>query len=321
MLATRCPHCQTRFRVSTQQLQLRDGMVRCGSCRAVFNGNDYLNSPQAAATDVASPMTAALTAALTTTATETSTIKHTDAPIETGGRMTLMDFSAWQGGTPAATGATGESNMQDELDALSKAISDLQNKPWREPAGMTPEPEHDWDEDEPGFIQQARKKQRLQRIRKWLLALGIPILLLALLAQLTYRFRDELAVRVPESGPYLRAACARLDCKIALPAQINALSLQSSNLLAVPDQPEHFELVALLRNQSGTPQAWPSLELLLKDEAGQALVRKVFLPAEFLPMTTDKSLGLASHSEREVRIALTLSGPQAADFQLTLFYP
>ena len=298
MLATRCPHCQTRFRVSTQQLQLRDGMVRCGSCREVFNGNDHLNPPQVAATEITTP------------APEPQT--------ETGGRMTLMDFSAWDGGKPAAQ---GESNMQDELDALSKAISDLQNKPWREPAGMTPEPAHDWDEDEPGFIQQARKKQRLQRIRKWLLALGIPLLLIALLAQLTYRFRDELAVRVPESGPYLRAACARLDCKIALPAQINALALQSSNLLAVPDQPEHFELVALLRNQSSTPQAWPSLELLLKDEAGQALIRKVFLPAEFLPLTADKSLGFASHSEREVRIAFMLTGPQAADFQLTLFYP
>jgi hypothetical protein len=186
---------------------------------------------------------------------------------------------------------------------------------------VTPEPAHDWDEDEPGFIQQARKKQRIQRIRKCLLALGIPLLLLCLLAQLTYRYRDEIAVRVPESGPYLRDACARMGCKIALPAQIDALSLQSSNLLAVPDQPEHFELVALLRNQSGTPQAWPSLELQLKDEAEQALVRKVFLPAEFLPLTADKSLGFASHSEREVRISFMLTGPQAADFQLTLFYP
>lgn len=295
MLATRCPHCQTRFRVSTEQLQLRQGSVRCGSCREVFNGNDYLNPPQVAAADVA-PAVAEQT-------------------VESSARMTLMDFSAWQGGTPAPS---GESNMQDELDALSKAISDLQNKPWREPA---PESARDWDEDEPGFIQQARKKQRAQRIRKWLLVLGIPLLLLALLAQLTYRFRDDIAVRVPESAPVLRAACARLGCKIALPAQIDMLSLQSSQLLAVPDQPEHFELVALLRNQSNTPQAWPGLELLLKDETGQALVRKVFLPADFLPAPVDKTLGIASHSEREIRIAFNLAGPQAADFQLTLFYP
>lgn len=298
MLATRCPHCQTRFRVSKQQLQQHQGMVRCGSCREVFNGNDYLNPAQP------------VPVAVTTPAQE--------AQIEDGGRMTLIDFSAWQGGTSAAP---AESTMQDELDALSKAISDLQNKPWREPAGMAAEPAHDWDEDEPGFILQARKKQRMQRIRKWLLILAIPLLLLALLAQLTYRFRDEIAVRVPESGPVLRAACARLACKIALPAQIDALSLQASQLLAVPDQPEHFELVALLRNQSSTPQVWPSLELLLKDESGQALVRKVFLPAEFLPLTADRSLGFAAHSEREVRIPFMLTGPQAADFQLTLFYP
>jgi predicted Zn finger-like uncharacterized protein len=298
MFATRCPHCQTRFRVSTEQLQLREGMVRCGSCREVFNAREHIDTPQ---TTAAAPALAA-----------------PDAPPESGGRMTLIDFSAWQGGTPAAP---TESNMLDELDALSKAITDLQNKPWREPVGVTPEAEHDWDEDEPGFIQQARKKQRAQRLRKWLLAIGIPVLLLALLAQLTYRFRDEIAVRVPETGPALRAACAQLGCKIALPAQINALTLQSSQLLAVPDQPEHFELVALLRNQSSTPQAWPGLELMLKDEAGQALVRKVFLPADFLPLTADKSLGFAAHSEREVRLAFVLSGPQAADFQLTLFYP
>lgn len=298
MLATRCPHCQTRFRVTTEQLQLREGMVRCGSCREVFNGSDLLSPPHAVAVDIAA--------------------SAPEPQIESGARMTLIDFSAWQGGTPAPQ---GESTMQDELDALSKAISDLQKKPWREPTGMASEPAHDWDEDEPGFIQQACKKQRAQRIRKWLLVLGIPLLLLVLLAQLTYRFRDDIAVRLPESGPTLRAACARLGCKIALPAQIDALSLQSSQLLAVPDQPEHFELVALLRNQSNTPQAWPGLELLLKDEAGQALVRKVFLPAEFLPPPVDKSLGIPLHSEREIRIAFMLAGPQPADFQLTMFYP
>ena len=302
MLATRCPHCQTLFRVTEAQLQLRQGSVRCGSCREVFNGSDFLNPPKTVIAEI--------------------TDSAPEQKIESSARMTLMDFSAWQGGTPAPH---SESNMQDELDALSKAITDLQNKPWREPVGMAAESEHesesDWDEDEPGFIQQARKKQRAQRIRKWLLVLGIPLLLLALLAQLTYRFRDDIAVRVPESGPILRAACARLGCKIALPAQIDTLSLQSSQLLAVPDQPEHFELVALLRNQSNTPQAWPGLELLLKDETGQALVRKVFLPAEFLPAPVDKTLGIASHSEREIRIAFTLAGPQAADFQLTLFYP
>lgn len=41
-LATQCPHCFTIFRVASDQLKLRGGLVRCGSCKQVFNGNDYL---------------------------------------------------------------------------------------------------------------------------------------------------------------------------------------------------------------------------------------------------------------------------------------
>jgi predicted Zn finger-like uncharacterized protein len=35
---TRCPACLTVFRVTGEQLALRDGQVRCGQCKAVFDG-------------------------------------------------------------------------------------------------------------------------------------------------------------------------------------------------------------------------------------------------------------------------------------------
>lgn len=41
-LATRCPHCGTAFRVAADQLKLRGGIVRCGSCKEVFDGNATL---------------------------------------------------------------------------------------------------------------------------------------------------------------------------------------------------------------------------------------------------------------------------------------
>ena len=37
---TRCPGCRTVFRVTPEQLALREGQVRCGRCRAVFDAND-----------------------------------------------------------------------------------------------------------------------------------------------------------------------------------------------------------------------------------------------------------------------------------------
>ena len=41
---TRCPGCKTVFRVTAAQLELRDGQVRCGHCRTVFDGRAELIS-------------------------------------------------------------------------------------------------------------------------------------------------------------------------------------------------------------------------------------------------------------------------------------
>jgi len=37
-MVTRCPSCNTRFRVTPQQLQTRQGQVRCGRCLTLFDG-------------------------------------------------------------------------------------------------------------------------------------------------------------------------------------------------------------------------------------------------------------------------------------------
>ena len=52
-LATQCPHCGTLFRVAADQLKLRGGIVRCGACQQVFDGNTGLvdlNAPPSSPT-------------------------------------------------------------------------------------------------------------------------------------------------------------------------------------------------------------------------------------------------------------------------------
>ena len=41
---TRCPGCRTIFRVTSAQLAVRAGQVRCGQCKTVFDGNAQLIS-------------------------------------------------------------------------------------------------------------------------------------------------------------------------------------------------------------------------------------------------------------------------------------
>ncbi len=290
MPTTCCPYCQTRFRVTEQQLTLRLGMVRCGTCKKVFDGR---TDPGVKAVPAPTPPTPPAQAA------------EVEAEAETEIAKTETTDNA--------------PNLLDELDALSTAITNLQNTPWRETAMQHADPDEALYADEPKFVYQTRKKKRGARVWKVLLWLGIPLLLLALLGQLVFHFRDEIAARSPQAAPYLRQACAQLGCSITLPAQISALSLQSSQLQILSGQENQFELIVLLRNQSDSVQAWPALELQLKDEASQLLVRKAFLPVNFVK-PDEMKLGIAAHSEREIRVPFLLSGPPAADFQVSLFY-
>lgn len=45
-MITTCPKCHTAFRVSSQQLNVREGKVRCGRCSNVFNGFMHLATPE-----------------------------------------------------------------------------------------------------------------------------------------------------------------------------------------------------------------------------------------------------------------------------------
>ncbi|QMU62157.1 MAG: DUF3426 domain-containing protein [Gammaproteobacteria bacterium] len=39
---TKCPECRAVFRVTTEQLHMAEGLVRCGICDSVFNGSDHI---------------------------------------------------------------------------------------------------------------------------------------------------------------------------------------------------------------------------------------------------------------------------------------
>ena len=56
---TRCPHCQTSFRVRDEHLSVAKGMVRCGSCLQVFRAAEHFIDAQAAAQPVAANKPAA----------------------------------------------------------------------------------------------------------------------------------------------------------------------------------------------------------------------------------------------------------------------
>ncbi|QHE94106.1 DUF3426 domain-containing protein [Pandoraea fibrosis] len=84
VLATRCPHCHTVFRVVADQLKLRDGLVRCGNCREVFDGRVYLCDPPSDASDDASTGAAETTSATGTALVEDASLADAVATSDIG---------------------------------------------------------------------------------------------------------------------------------------------------------------------------------------------------------------------------------------------
>jgi len=379
VLATRCPHCRTTFRVVQDQLKLRGGLVRCGACKEIFNGTENLlrpmepaapaTAPQAEAGSPAAPAAQAAPSAAqaqptagapaTPAATPMPPVDDTPATDQPSPdpllRMTLMDFShvddeTEKPGTPpsqppaqpafslprmaaapaeeqaaASANASASARAADSADELGRVIDDLKSKPWRGMSGKRARPDEDaidaLDSAEPDFVMRARRQQRLARSTRLGLLAGSAILALLLAFQIVHHFRVQLAAASPAASTMLAGVCRLAGCTVGLPAHIEMVTIESSELQALPGNTDTFTLLALLRNRSATRQQWPHIELTLNDANEAAVARRVIAPRDYLPAGQDPAEGFAPNSEQPARLVFNLTQVKAAGFRVYLFYP
>jgi predicted Zn finger-like uncharacterized protein len=354
-LATQCPFCQTTFLVAHDQLKLRAGLVRCGHCHEIFDGNAHLlperpggdNWPplpaapstltpsitpaiaraNAAAPDYGKPPTAAMPDPDTMAEIEAAWNFPTwqdDAAAPEADLPLTADHAAAQA-SAAAEQTSAEIAVEDDPAHL-EAAPELSERDGAEEAG-DPVDEAVADEtaadetEPPGFVRQAQRRQRWGRTGRTLTAVFCVLLLLAALAQGIYLGRNRIAAALPSTQPLLAAACLPLRCTVGLQQRIEWLSIESNELQAsVPGDPA-LTLRLLLRNRGDTAVVWPHLELTLNDDDENALVRRVFAPADYLPARQLVKAGIAAGAEQPVALTFTLAQGTASGYRIYLFYP
>jgi predicted Zn finger-like uncharacterized protein len=151
---------------------------------------------------------------------------------------------------------------------------------------------------------------------------GAALVLAVLLAlQLAYAMRDRLAAAWPGSRPLLSRMCAVAHCTVAWPRRPDLLAIEASDLQADPVRPNIIVLTATLRNRGSIAVARPALELTLTGVQEQAVARRIFLPADYLPGAADASGAMPALAEVEVRLELDTADLKPAGYRLFLFYP
>jgi predicted Zn finger-like uncharacterized protein len=152
---------------------------------------------------------------------------------------------------------------------------------------------------------------------------GAALALIVLAAQAVHYFRSEIAVLIPETRPYLAAACATLKCDLKLPRRPKQMAIESSDLQADGRRDNVIVLNAVLRNQAQFAQEYPALELTLTDERDEAVARRVLMPADYLagPSAELIARGIGAGADAALRVYFDTGGLRAVGYRMYLFFP
>jgi len=314
-MLTRCPHCQTHFRVTPEQLKARQGQVRCGACQGVFNALDSLADetppaqPHSAAPEIVreAPAPGDDQPALPVDAGAASE----SAPAEPQAAPSSADIAE----PPAAAEAPAPEEEPVGSGDGEETRRSRDGEPAPEEAPAAPEaPPPDIVEPPPAWEELPPPPPR-----RWPWAVG-SLLLLALAAlQLLFIFRVEVAVVAPELRPALAAGCELAGCALPRPRKPELVGIDASDL--APAGQERLLLTATLRNRAPFDQEYPHLELTLTDTRDAALARRVLAPADYLPADRPAQAGFAAGGELALKLDIEAPGVPAVGYRLYLFYP
>lgn len=296
-MKTRCPGCETVFRVTPEQLRIRAGKVRCGECQTVFNALDSLL--EEGASTPASSQQAALP-------------PREDSPqvTDTGG---LLDAPSAQEETAAPDAETpGEPLTEEAAQELAKASGLIVPRETTEIPGYSK-----WAEG----VMSSPVSPSPGKSANWPFTLAVPLLVLALCAQLAFHFRSEIAITTPSLRPVLEALSETLGADIPLPRHAELVSIETSDLQADPARSKLLVLQATLRNRAPYGQAYPLLELSLTDTQDNAIARKVFQPSDYLSPQNPADQPFAGNADVAVRLWIDAREISAAGYRLYVFYP
>ncbi|HUX23670.1 MAG TPA: DUF3426 domain-containing protein [Burkholderiales bacterium] len=293
-MITRCPFCQTHFRVHAEQLSARAGQVRCGKCNRVFDALEHLVEGVAPVHEHAAV--------------------HTD----TGAAERVPEEA--ENVIPEVQEPANEASPVQEVETILGGAGAFEaTTPTLEPA--QPASIEPWAAPGADAFDFGPAVDTAERARRWPWLLGALLLLLLLLAQAAYYYRSAIIVLVPRAKPYAVALCATLHCDLPLPRRIDLMSIEASDLQADTTNPNIMVLSATLKNRAIFDQQYPMLELTLTDPQDQPVVRRVLAPRDYLGKDANVRAGFPANSETAIKVFIEGSQVKATGYRLYLFYP
>jgi predicted Zn finger-like uncharacterized protein len=348
---TACPQCQTRFRVTTEQLQARSGEVRCGRCQHIFNAYQMWEEETHDEQDESSPQIVKHRLAMPVSREKRDEDSPSEFHAEVVAEVTHESAAIEAHQDEAAVEAPFEAMPVESgaEEAQLEAPSEIEPNPAPSEASVLPdtggleEISEESLESEAPFCALPESEVRVVRVQPsvertqprvspsmpryapppkpglvWPLVLLNLMLGMTLLGQGAYFYRDWIVAQYPVSKPLMESACEILQCRIALLKNLDLLGIESSDLHSDPDRSSLVTLTSVLRNRASHVQAFPALELTLTNARDEVLVRRLFAPKEYLPPASNIDQGIPAKGEVAVKLLLEMGEVKADGYRLYL---
>lgn len=316
MLFTRCPDCDTTFRVSDETLAKANGQVRCGRCASVFNAYAELREPPAE--PPAKPKAAARgdrDAAPTPNEREgeqsaspaPSVATTTDNVAPTAGveRLSVQDVVA-QVAIGAEDAADEDAHEAESAAGATNSITAAEVEQVLEAL--------DTSAITAASLRLHGKRPAAQN-KFWTAAAALAVAVLAV--QAVNHFRAQLVIE-PGIGPPLAKVYASLG--ITIVPHWNLKQYQILDWVANAEPNAHgqgsLKISARIHNRGPRAQPYPSVRLRLKDRWEEAVGSRVFAPKEYLDDASRATKLMPPGETAHAKLEVVDPGPDAYGFEL-----
>lgn len=296
-MLTRCPDCQTLFRIRAETLRVAHGRVRCGRCAAEFNALDSLAEDP-------DDLNGAVAAGQEATA-QAIVAREAAAEAET------QEAPGQEAGAAAGSMDTPEdvqyaADVDTDTGAFVGPLPEAAGKERPAPV-LAPE-----------LIQSLLLDEEPRRTRAGpRIAAGlVSLLLLAVLAgQWLYLQRVPLYGQQPQLRPVLERMCLWLHCELPLSRAPERIEIVERVVREHPRVAQALLVDLSFVSRAAGRIAYPVLELRLADLSGNRVAARRFTPAEYLPAPAGIAAGLPANLPVQVTLELLAPSLDVVSFQ------
>ncbi|MFZ2971699.1 MAG: DUF3426 domain-containing protein [Ferribacterium limneticum] len=356
-MRTRCPVCTTVFRVTSEQLRLRAGKVRCGNCQAVFNAFDELVSEahepliETPVAEVAVPQDEPAFPE-SDASFEASEIEVPEIEPDVEPEAAVAD---WAGDQPPETAeepyVEPPEQFEQPVDAApedippvdaeqSEALLAVEAEPIQAPLEepLVESPEESTQAARQAGLVAARELIDSGSFNRWsagtLASDGLGgfesesnhravwpfvLVVILLLVGLLGQLVYYFRTDIVLRFPGVVGLYELAAVDIPLPRNAALVSIETSDLQS-DNARGLFVLQATLKNRAGYAQAWPALELSLTDTNDAVVSRRVMFAADYLPPGTISDT-FPANGEMAVKLWIEAKESGASGYRLYIFYP